>query len=133
MKKILFFGLVLLAQHLIAMQPQPAGPTIQNQSIIVPTRGTNASPYQTPIRGQLGPVQAGIPPYTFQIFGQHPGVAFSILPDGQFWIAAFRLPISFQYTVTDSQGQVSAPATIRIEPGANIQEETPSLSESEPG
>jgi hypothetical protein len=100
---------------------------------IVPTRGTNASPYQTPIRGQLGPVQGGIPPYTFQIFGQFPRVAFTILPDGRFWIATFRLPVSFQYTVTDSLGQVSAPATIRIEPGANIQEETPSLSESEPG
>jgi hypothetical protein len=132
MKKQLFtLALLFFAQLCPAMQP--AAPLIQNRTIIVPTRGTNASPYQTPISGQLGPVQAGIPPYTFQMFGQHPGVAFSILPDGQFWIAAFRLPVSFQYTVTDSQGQVSAPATIRIEPGANLQEETPSLSESEPG
>lgn len=123
--------LVFFVQMSLCMQPQ--GPTIQNRTLIVPTRGTNASPYQTPIRGQLGPVQAGIPPYTFQIFGQFPRVAFTILPDGQFWIATFRLPVSFQYTVTDSLGQVSAPATIRIEPGANIQEETPSLSESEPG
>lgn len=132
MKKILFLGLALFAQLAIGMQPQAAVPTIQNRTIIVPTRGTNASPYQTPITGQLGPVQGGIPPYTFAVFG-HPGVGSTIQPNGQFSIAAFRLPKSFQYTVTDSQGITSAPATITLEPGANLQQETPSLSESEPG
>lgn len=133
MKKQLFtLTLLFFGQLSSAMQPAAAVPLIQNRTIIVPTRGTNASPYQTPIRGQLGPVQGGFPPYTFAIVG-HPGMGANINQNGQFWISAFRLPVSFQYTVTDSQGQVSAPATIRIEPGANLQEETLSLSESEPG
>jgi hypothetical protein len=84
------------------------------------------------IRGQLGPVQGGIPPYTFQLFA-HPGMPANVSPTGAFWISAFRLPASFQYTVTDSQGQISAPATITLEPGANMQVQTPELAESEPG
>lgn len=131
MKKILFLGLALFAQLAIGMQPQAAVPTIQNRTVIIPTHGTNASPYVVPIRGQLGPVIGGIPPYTFQLFG-HPGVAAGIQND-QFWISAFKLPKSFQYTVTDNQGITSAPATITLEPGAIRQEEAEGLFESEPG
>lgn len=122
--------IVFYVQMSFCMQPQ-APPTVQNRTIIVPARA-NARPVTTPMRGLLGPVVGGVPPYSYELRYQDLTNTVTLW-NGTFIVTPSQLPYSFEYIVTDSQGRTSAPATITIEPGANLQIETQSLSEVEPG
>lgn len=122
---LLTLGLLFLAQICSGQ------PVIQNKTITVRASQSNI-PYIPTIAGILGPVQGGIPPYTFSALGP---IEFPLVisPNGHFALHTTALPLSFQYTARDSQGHTSAPATVTIIPGANLQEETPGLSDVEPG
>lgn len=128
MKKILLALGMLLTQAITGMQPQ--GPIIHNRTIIIPS-DAQGMPVVTPTRGPLGPVFGGFPPYTYRLEG-HPAGQITVW-NNLFIISTPKLPLTFQYSVTDSLGHRSAPATITVQPGANAQEETVGLSETEPG
>lgn len=128
-KTLVALKILFVTQTCLSMQP--AGPTLQNQTVIVPT-DANASPINTPTRGSLGPVVGGIPPYTYYLRYQDPTNTI-VLWNAQFLVTDRTLPLSFEYYAIDSQGQRSQPATITLEPGAKIQDQSLELLESEPG
>lgn len=59
--------------------------------------------------------EGGVPPYTFAGAQQEiNGTLDYMLPNGDFAFNVVNYPASFQFTVTDSNGNVSQPGTITI-------------------
>lgn len=84
-----------------------AQPVAQNAQIAAPA-GSNE------VYSSLSPyVQGGNPPYMFQI-NQAVNATVTLNPTGDFSATITDMPARFEYTVTDVDGDLSAPATITL-------------------
>jgi hypothetical protein len=110
MKKLLLSMLVMSVGTILAQ------PVAQDRQFF-------AAPNSREVNQSLsGLVQGGNPPYMFQI-NQAQNATVALNPTGDFYATITDMPSSFQYTVTDVNGDSSAPATITLVPGPLLEEE----------
>lgn len=113
MKKLFLIGLAILSLIAITIQ---AAPIAQNYVISAPELPLGAF-NNLEMSSNLGSlVQGGIQPYTFTAFGQTQNGAVEIQANGDYEFRITGAPASFQFTVTDENGDTSQPATVTLVP-----------------
>jgi hypothetical protein len=104
MKKLVLSLLVMSVGSIFAQ------PVAQNKSFV-------AAPNSMKVTESLSPlVQGGQPPYMFQI-EQAINAVVVVNMNGLFSAEITAMPASFDYTVTDANGDTSAPATVTLTSG----------------